>query len=87
MTNVRPMPIEVLRRDLWEGTPKHLGDLTALRKNSRTAACQIWTHAFGWECRLVIGDELIASQVCRSQENVFTFSETWYEALRNKGWS
>ena len=80
------MPIEVLRRDVWNGAPNQLGDLLLMRKGPRVATCELWTHELGWECRLLAGNELIASQVCRSQEDVFSFIETWRDALKRKGW-
>ena len=81
------MGIEVLRRDVWTGKPKQLGDLLLMRKGPSVATCQLWTHEFGWECRLFAGKDVIATQVCRSQDEVFTFSEKWREALKQKGWT
>lgn len=84
------MPLEVLQRDLWTGKPRQLGDLLRLRKGTKVATCQLWTHQLGWECRLFAGEDesdFIASQVCRSQDEVFTFGEKWTAALKAKGWS
>ena len=35
-----------------------------------TARCELWTHAFGWECRLFAGGEMLATQVCRSDHEI-----------------
>jgi len=40
----------------------------------------------GWELKLVIGGELIASQVCRNSEQVLTTSEQWKKAMIEKAW-
>jgi hypothetical protein len=81
------MSIHALRRDIWMGRPQQLGDLLLMRKGSLVATCELWTHEFGWECRLFAGEEVIATQVCRSQDDVFVFGEKWREALKQKGWT
>ena len=40
------------------------------------ATCQLWTHAFGWECRLFASKDFIAIQVCRSDREIETFGAT-----------
>jgi hypothetical protein len=70
-----------------ERQPAQLGDLLLMRKGALVATGQLWSHEFGWECRLFAGEELIATQVCRAQDDVFSFGETWREALKRKGWS
>ena len=58
------MPPEVLQRLTWNGTPKDLDELFVLHKgsNHRIARCQLMTHVLGWECRLLIGKELVQSK-------------------------
>jgi hypothetical protein len=58
-----------------------------MRKGDRVAACALRTHAFGWECWLFAGHELIATQVCRSDAEIEAFGTTWREALTLKRWS
>ena len=43
-------------------------------KNRRKARAVIFSHQFGWEVRLLVGsqEELVSSQVCRTQEEVLT---------------
>jgi hypothetical protein len=83
------MPLEVLQRPIWTGEPKELGELFILRKNGREAVCKLLTHQFGWECRLYVGqqEEIVQSQVCRTEDQVFTTGETWKAALQEKGWT
>jgi hypothetical protein len=45
-----------------------------------------WTHVFGHELRLVLAGELVASQVCRSEEDIHGCQEAWRAALEAKGW-
>ena len=71
------MPPEVLQRFTWDGTTRELGDLFRLTKGRKTARCQITTHFLGWECRLLVGQELIQLQVCRTQEEVLAVGEQW----------
>lgn len=78
---------EILQRETWHGESRELGDWFVLRKGARTARCAIVTHHFGWELRLLAGDELLQSQVCRTQEDVFTTGDTWKAALIEKGWT
>ena len=48
----------------------------------------IFSHQFGWEVRLLIGsqEELVSSQVCRTQEEVLTTGEQSKAAMVQKGW-
>jgi hypothetical protein len=50
------------------------------------AACQLWSHQFGWELWITIDGELHRSQVCRSQEEVLDMIDRWKAALLAKGW-
>jgi hypothetical protein len=60
------------------GHPKEQGELFFLRKGGhRTAVCKLFSHQFGWKCRLLVGRELVQSQVCRSQEEVVSTGEQW----------
>jgi hypothetical protein len=81
------MPLEVLRRNDWDDTPRELGYLFVLRKgsNRRVARWALTTHILGWECRLLVGSELLQSQVYRSQEEVFSTGENWKAARVEKG--
>ena len=66
--------IEVLQRFTWNGEPREIGDLFRVTKNRRNARAVIFSHQFGWEVRLLVGsqEELVSSQVCRTQEEVLS---------------
>ena len=55
---------------------------------SPQAKAVIFTHSLGWEVRLVIGvqAEVVQTQVCRTQEEVFATGEQWKIAMCEKGW-
>jgi hypothetical protein len=83
------MPIEVLQRLTWNGTPKELGDLFRLTKNRREARAALYSHQFGWEVRLLVGrqQEPVRTQVCKSQDDVLTTGETWKASMMREGWN
>jgi hypothetical protein len=83
------MPVHVLQRPDWHGTSIELGELFVLYKDRRTARAVLVTHQLGWEVRLVIGaqEEVVQTQVCRSQEEVLTTGEEWKTAMGEKGWT
>jgi hypothetical protein len=58
------------QRDNLNATPKPLPDLFVMQKGTMTARCELWTHGFGWECRLFAGGEILATQVCRSDREI-----------------
>ena len=72
----------------WNSTPKELGDLFILHKNRRTARAVICTSQWGWEMQLLVGSQLevVQTQVCRSQDEVFDTGEQWRAAMIEKGW-
>ena len=74
-----PMPLRVLQRPDWHGTPRELGELFILHKNRSEARAMLLTHQLGWEVRLLIGaqPEVVQTQVCRSQEEVLSTGEQW----------
>jgi hypothetical protein len=80
------MSIDVLRRDEWTGKARQLGDLLRMRKGEVVATCELWTHQLGWECRLFAGDEeMIATQVCRTQREMPTDHEVARHGNRGYG--
>jgi hypothetical protein len=52
-------------RDVWSGHAVELGITWTLRKRNHLAQCVLFSHQFGWELRLEVG-ELFSTQVCRS---------------------
>jgi hypothetical protein len=83
------MPLKVLQRPDWHGTPIELAALFILHKNRRESRAVIFTHQLGWELRLMVGTqaEVVQTQVCRTQEEVFSIGEQWKAAMLEKGWS
>ena len=80
--------VDVLQRPNWYGSPVELGELFILKKDRRETTGKLRSHQFGWELRLYIGcDEIVQTQVCRSQEDVLTTGEQWKAAMVEKGWS
>ena len=79
-----------LQRAHWNGQPTRLGDLFRVHKmrgdKRLDAACELWTHALGWEVRLEINGDLQRSEVFRCQDDVLTAAETWKVAMGEKGW-
>jgi hypothetical protein len=58
-----------------------------MRKGDKVARCELWSHQFGWELRLVVGgDELLQSQVCPSADEVLDTHEQWKAAMSEKEW-
>lgn len=84
------MSFQVLQRHDWHGDPKPLGDCFRLYRvscgRSVQAVCQLWSHQFGWELRLLVDGAVQRTQVCRSQEEVFETYEGWRRAMSEKGW-
>lgn len=80
--------LQVLQRHDWHGSPVDLGELFILHKHRRKAQCQLLSHQFGWELRLLVGSqlEIVQTQVCRTQDDVLTTGEQWKAAMMAKGW-
>jgi hypothetical protein len=80
--------MEVLQRFNWTGEPREIGDFFRLTKNRRMARAAIVTHQFGWEIRLLVGSqsEVVQSQVCRTQEEVFSTGEQWKAGMLERAW-
>jgi hypothetical protein len=78
--------MSVYLRPFSSGHPVELGDAWRLERRDREADCQLWSHQFGFERRLMVG-ELMRSQVCRSSDEVLDTQECWKAAMIAKGWS
>jgi hypothetical protein len=74
------------QREQWDGDPVELGDAWTLRKGQRLARCALFSHPFGWELRLMVG-ELVRSKVCRTQDEILTTQENWRAAMLERGWN
>lgn len=71
----------ILRRYDWDGVPIALDDLFAVRKGRRSVVCRLVTHPLGWELRLDLEGDLIRSQVCKIDRDVFDGADDWKRQL------
>ena len=62
-----------------------LGIASTLKTREHVAQCLIFSHEFGWELRLEVG-ELFRTQVCRSTQEIRAVQENWKAAMVEKGW-
>jgi hypothetical protein len=79
----------VFQRPTWNGEPQQLAVWWTLRnqRDTATAVCRMFSHQFGHELRLELVDELIASEVCRKDEEILSCQERWRAGLETKGWT
>ncbi len=76
----------VIQRSIWSGTPVEEATWWTLRKDARTATCRMFSHEFGHELRLEVAGELVASQVCRGDDEILACQEQWRAGLEAKAW-
>jgi hypothetical protein len=76
----------VLTRYAWEGTPRDLGVMWSLHKGERRMHCRLSNHPVGWELRLDVDGELVRSQVCRAEGDVFDLSDEWRTVAVAASW-
>src|SRR5688572_23464947 len=86
-----PTLVPHLQRSMWNGPPERLSDAFRVTKQKgeriATAACEVWSHTFGWELRLEIaGRGLQMSTIVRSAGEMLDTSEQWKIAMIEKGW-
>ena len=65
-------------RSLRSATP------IAWYKRDRESRCQLWSHEFGFELRLMVG-ELMRSQVCKSSDEVLDTQDCAIDDRRRDG--
>jgi hypothetical protein len=80
------MKQQVFQRATWQGTPIEEATWWTLRKGQRRAVCRMFSHQFGHELRLDVAGELVASQVCRTDDEILTTQEQWRAGLEGKSW-
>ena len=79
------------KRAGWNGPSERLPDAfwMSKQKGERTiaAVCEVWTHPFGWELRLIIGGpRMQMTSVVQSDREMHATVETWKAAMLEKGW-
>lgn len=80
------MNARVFQRFAWDGQARELAEVFTMKKGQRRAVCRMFSHVFGHELRLEVSRELVASQVCRSDEEILSCQESWRAGLEAKGW-
>lgn len=70
----------------WNGAPKIIGTVWTVSKAGVTCDCILSTHPLGWELRMR-GQDLIRSQVCKTEDEVFDVSERWSAEAESRGWT
>jgi hypothetical protein len=80
------MSERVFQRANWDGTSREMSAWFTLKKGQRRAVCRMFTHVFGHELRLEVSRELVASEVCRADEEIMSCVERWRAGLEAKGW-
>ena len=82
-----PFP-PVLRVVPFDREPYRLGAMWVLHKDGKTLTCALLNHPLTpWELRLELGDELLRSQACRTETQVFDTADEWRIAAQAKGWT
>lgn len=76
----------LVRYDYYRG-PQQLGKMWTANRDALTMRCEIATHPLGWELRLYSGKHFLRSQVCKSEDDVFTVSDAWQAEAKSKGWA
>jgi hypothetical protein len=79
------------QREFWNGAPERLRDAFTMTKSKHgrllTAVCEVWSHEFGWELKLMIeGYGLQMSSVVRSAPEMMTTIDESQAAMSEKGW-
>ena len=82
--------MDVLQREYWPGHAVDLGEGFRLHKHRGghvlEAVCWLRTHPLGWELVLNVNGNLQRTEVCRSQEEILSRTESWKAALLERGW-
>jgi hypothetical protein len=69
-TGCDPRQTSVFQRDRYDGQPREVAQWWTLKKGQRRAICRMFTHVFGHELRLELSREFVASEVCRTDEEI-----------------
>ena len=58
-----------------------------MTKGGNVARCALWTHPFGAELRISIGDDLFRSHASRDVNALIDMSAEWRRQFHGKGWT
>ncbi len=72
---------------LTEGSQgEHIGTLWTLQRDECTARCALLAFAEACELRVFVNGELLLSQPCEIQHEVFELAERWRGRMAECGW-
>jgi len=64
-----------------------MGVMWTVVKDDQWCRCVLRSHPMGWELRKVLNDDLLRSEVCKHQGDVFTLAAKWQKEAIEKGWA
>jgi hypothetical protein len=79
--------LNVFQRERYDGVAREVAEWRTLKKGQCRAVCRTFTHVFGHELRLEVSGELVASEVCRTDDAVLTCQARWREGLEGEEWA
>jgi len=71
----------------WDGHPREAGLLWELRKGTRVAVCQLWTHPNGGEARVTVEGEWQRGEAGRDGLALVELALEWKQQFIEKGWT
>ena len=75
------------QRPFWSGRAERLRELFTLTKPSGArASCELHSHIFGFEIKLIVNDGLVRSKVLRDPEQIQAIADEWRSAMLKDGW-
>ena len=63
-----------------------VGTLWTLERDAHVARCALIWLPHAWELRVLIDDDTMLSEQCRTQHGVFAVAGAWQAKLREVGW-
>ncbi len=70
----------------WDGRAREMGELWTLRKGSRVAVCDLWTHPSGGEARVMVDGEWQRGEAGRDGLALVDLALEWKKQFQAKGW-
>jgi hypothetical protein len=64
-----------------------VGTLWTLEQDTHSARCALVWVPHAWELRVLIDDQVLLSERCRTQADVLAVAGRWATRLRDCGWS
>jgi hypothetical protein len=70
----------------WSKPAEQIGTAWMLRKGSRVAACQFWSHPSGGAVRLVVDTEWMLDEALDGGLNLIDVAHEWHAQFTAEGW-